>query len=278
MSGDDAELRLEVFGEFADAALPEAIDLGQGGFSVRRSGGEGACYWCGGELAPTSAWCCAEHLSYRNDYQARRLARALGKKDPALCHRPGCQNLHVEKRLACEGHLAEARERYYEKRGPMQEKLPKERAGITHKFEIYVKMPKQAHDEEDHFEWIDGYIQANCYPADYGGDAATPEQARLRGQLGEIFLTVGKQGAAEAMLGQWAMAFSLALQYGVPLEKLCRKFLGAQFAPAGATKNPDIPRCTSLVNYVVRWVLIKFGGAEVRKKMLALAHAEEIQP
>jgi hypothetical protein len=255
VSWDVLELHREILEEFTGAEPGDfrgAVDLGQGGFSVRRVGGDGACYWCGGELAPTSAWCCAAHLSYKNDYQARRLARALGIKDATLCHRPGCSNLRAPNRLACEGHLVEARERYHRRRA-VQEKLPKERAGLTHHFEIYSKMPKTPGEIEDRFEWVDGYLTVNVYPED-------DERKRLRGRVGEIFIKVGKEGDEKALLDQWAICFSVALQYGAPFEELCRKFLGTKFEPAGATKHKDIPRCTSVVDYVARFLLLRYGS------------------
>jgi len=60
---------------------------------------------------------------------------------------------------------------------------------------------------------------------------------------------------------------SLALQYGVPLEDLARKFEGTRFEPYGFTNNPDLPQATSLVDYIFRWLEQRFGeGKRVQSK------------
>lgn len=123
----------------------------------------------------------------------------------------------------------------------MREKLDDLREGITHHFTVFYA------PNENTVEEIDGYIQTGCY-AD--------------GRLGEVFLKIGRPGDQYAMLDQWAIAFSIALQYGAPLEDLCRKFVGSRFAPFGATRNADIRQCTSLVDYAARWILMKYGKKE----------------
>ena len=47
---------------------------------------------------------------------------------------------------------------------------------------------------------------------------------------------------------------SLALQYGVPLEALIKKFAHQRFEPSGFTKNPDIRNASSIIDYVFRWL------------------------
>jgi ribonucleoside-diphosphate reductase alpha chain len=51
---------------------------------------------------------------------------------------------------------------------------------------------------------------------------------------------------------------SLALQYGVPLEALVRKFAHVRFEPSGYTKNPDIRHAASITDYVFRWMAVQF--------------------
>ena len=51
---------------------------------------------------------------------------------------------------------------------------------------------------------------------------------------------------------------SLALQYGVPLEALVRKFAHVRFEPSGFTKNPDIRNAASITDYVFRWMAMQF--------------------
>ena len=51
---------------------------------------------------------------------------------------------------------------------------------------------------------------------------------------------------------------SLALQYGVPLEALVKKFAHQRFEPSGYTKNPDIRNASSIIDYVFRWMGVEF--------------------
>src|SRR5436189_3798590 len=51
---------------------------------------------------------------------------------------------------------------------------------------------------------------------------------------------------------------SIALQYGVPLESLVKKFAYQRFEPSGFTKNPDIRHATSITDYVFRWLACQF--------------------
>jgi ribonucleoside-diphosphate reductase alpha chain len=51
---------------------------------------------------------------------------------------------------------------------------------------------------------------------------------------------------------------SLALQYGVPLEALAKKFAHQRFEPSGFTKNPEIRNASSITDYVFRWLALQF--------------------
>src|SRR5204862_4301702 len=51
---------------------------------------------------------------------------------------------------------------------------------------------------------------------------------------------------------------SMALQYGVPLEALVKKFAHQRFEPSGFTKNPDIRNASSIIDYVFRWMAVQF--------------------
>lgn len=123
----------------------------------------------------------------------------------------------------------------------MREKLLDDREGLTHHFTIIAKTP----DGNGTYA-VDGYIQTGMY---LDG-----------GRLGEIFVKVGKLGAIEAMFDQWAIMASLLLQFGAPVEDVFSKFVGSRFEPFGATNNKSIPRCTSVLDYVSRWVLMKYGA------------------
>ena len=75
------------------------------------------------------------------------------------------------------------------------------------------------------------------------------------GRLGEVFVQAGKQGSTvRGLLDDFARLLSYALQYGVPLADLAEKFRGANYPPQGATRTEAIPVCTSLTDYVVRWL------------------------
>ncbi len=50
----------------------------------------------------------------------------------------------------------------------------------------------------------------------------------------------------------------MALQYGVPLESLVKKFAYQRFEPSGFTKNPDIRNASSITDYVFRWLGCQF--------------------
>lgn len=73
------------------------------------------------------------------------------------------------------------------------------------------------------------------------------------GRLGEIFVSIGKQGSTlQGMLDSWAKLLSIALQYGMPLEEIAGKFIGNRFPPHG--KTSDGIECTSLIDCVMRYL------------------------
>jgi ribonucleoside-diphosphate reductase alpha chain len=69
-------------------------------------------------------------------------------------------------------------------------------------------------------------------------------------------------------MDSFATAISLALQYGVPLKVLCDKFSHSRFEPSGWTPNPDIRMAKSVMDYIFRWLAIKFlpGEAQPREE------------
>ena len=115
---------------------------------------------------------------------------------------------------------------------PIRKRLPDERPSITHKFSI------AGHE---------GYLHIGLYP-----DTQLP---------GEIFITMAKQGSTvSGMMDAFATAISLAFQYGVPLEDLCSKFSHMRFEPAGFTNNKQVPIAKSIMDYIFRYLSIKFLG------------------
>ncbi len=82
------------------------------------------------------------------------------------------------------------------------------------------------------------------------------------GRLGEIFIDMHKEGAAfRAMMNNFAIAISLGLQYGVPLEEYVEAFTFTKFEPAGmVTGNDAIKNATSILDYVFRELAVSYLG------------------
>ena len=112
---------------------------------------------------------------------------------------------------------------------PVRHYLPDERQALTHKFSI------AGHD---------GYVTVGLYED---------------GAPGEIFIVMSKEGTViSGLLDAFATAISLALQFGVPLEALVKKYSHMRFEPAGITSNPQIRFASSILDYVFRWMALKF--------------------
>ncbi|WP_310964562.1 vitamin B12-dependent ribonucleotide reductase [Nocardioides terrisoli] len=97
------------------------------------------------------------------------------------------------------------------------------------------------------------------------------------GELGEIFLKLGKQGSTLAgVMDAFSIAVSIGLQYGVPLETYISKFTNLRFEPAGLTDDPDVRMAQSLMDYVFRRLALDYLSFEDRS-MLGIYSAEERQ-
>ncbi|WP_322797445.1 vitamin B12-dependent ribonucleotide reductase [Tepidiforma sp.] len=117
--------------------------------------------------------------------------------------------------------------------GPVRRRLPDERQAITHKFRVGEQ---------------EGYMTVGLF------EDGTP---------GEVFINVSKQGSTvSGLMDTVAMLTSYALQYGVPLTELASKLKNTRFEPSGPTSNKEIPIATSIVDYVFRWLELKFGGSK----------------
>jgi ribonucleoside-diphosphate reductase alpha chain len=90
------------------------------------------------------------------------------------------------------------------------------------------------------------------------------------GHLGEIFIDMHKEGAAfRSLMNNFAIAISIGLQYGVPLEEYVDAFTFTRFDPAGPVEgNESIKMATSLLDYIFRELAISYLGRH------DLAHAE----
>src|ERR1700736_810676 len=111
----------------------------------------------------------------------------------------------------------------------VRHRLPAERASVTHKFGL------SGHE---------GYITVGLYP---------------NGQPGEIFIRMAKEGSTvSGLMDSFATAISISLQHGVPLKVLCEKFAHTRFEPSGWTGNPDIGYAKSIMDYIFRWLQLRF--------------------
>lgn len=83
------------------------------------------------------------------------------------------------------------------------------------------------------------------------------------GLPGEVFIKMAKEGSTlSGLIQAYCRAFSLAIQYGLPLDEAVRRFKGMRFEPMGATSNPDIPEALSIIDYVARYLELHFVPAE----------------
>ena len=112
-----------------------------------------------------------------------------------------------------------------------RQSLTPTRDSLTHKFTI------------DRHE---GYLTIGLYPD---------------GTPGEIFIKIAKEGSAiSGMCQAFCRAFSIALQYGLPVDEAVKRFKGMRFEPNGMTSNPDIPEADSIVDYVAKYMELQYGG------------------
>jgi ribonucleoside-diphosphate reductase alpha chain len=130
------------------------------------------------------------------------------------------------------GQAAAPREDPEASQGPpraVRHRLPEERPSLTHKFSI------AGHE---------GYITVGLYP---------------NGQPGEIFIKMAKEGSTvSGLMDSFATAVSLSLQHGVPLKVLCEKFAHTRFEPSGWTGSEQIGFAKSIMDYIFRWLQLRF--------------------
>ena len=76
---------------------------------------------------------------------------------------------------------------------------------------------------------------------------------------GELFITMAKEGSTvSGLMDSFACAVSLALQHGVPLKLMCEKFAHTRFEPSGWSHNQDIGFAKSIMDYIFRWLQLRF--------------------
>ena len=111
--------------------------------------------------------------------------------------------------------------------------LPDERHSLTHHFSVGGQ---------------EGYVTIGLYED---------------GLPGEMFIRMAKEGSTvSGLMDSFATAVSLALQYGVPLRVLCDKFSHTRFEPSGWSGNPKIGYAKSLMDYLFRWLELRFLKGE----------------
>jgi ribonucleoside-diphosphate reductase alpha chain len=94
-----------------------------------------------------------------------------------------------------------------------------------------------------------------------GAEGTLTAGAHPDGELGEIFLRLGKQGSTLAGLAEaFSIVTSLALQHGVPLGLIAARLRGLRFEPAGLTDDHEIPDATSVMDYVARRLVTDFSA------------------
>ncbi len=117
-----------------------------------------------------------------------------------------------------------------------REKMPVERASVTHKFSV------GGHE---------GYITVGMYED---------------GRPGEVFIKMAKEGSTlSGVMDGLALTISLGLQYGVPLKVFVDKLLNTRFEPSGITANPNIRFVSSVLDYIARWMGGRFISADYLK-------------
>jgi ribonucleoside-diphosphate reductase alpha chain len=115
----------------------------------------------------------------------------------------------------------------------VRRRLPDERRSLTHHFSVGGQ---------------EGYLTVGLYED---------------GLPGELFIRVAKEGSTvSGLMDSFATAVSLALQYGVPLRVLCDKFSHTRFEPSGWSGNPKIGYAKSLMDYLFRWLELRFLKSE----------------
>jgi ribonucleoside-diphosphate reductase alpha chain len=133
----------------------------------------------------------------------------------------------------------------------VRHKLQEERASITHKFNV------GGHE---------GYLTVGLYPD---------------GSPGELFITMAKEGSTvSGLMDSFACAVSIAIQHGVPLKLLCEKFAHTRFEPSGWTSTPEIGFAKSIMDYIFRWLQLRFltGQQQMLFENLRIRAVSQPQP
>jgi len=129
---------------------------------------------------------------------------------------------------------------------PVRRTLPADVVSYRHKFSV------MGHE---------GYLHYGIYPD---------------GKLAEVFIRMAKEGSTiSGLLDSIGVLMSVALQYGVPVQTIVRKFVHTRFEPAGFTENPDIPVVKSILDYLAKFLALKFMTQEEQRSFGIYAESQQ---
>ena len=186
-----------------------------------------------------------EHATLGDVMQAYSQAWRLGLKAIAI-YRDGSKKVQP---LSTSGKSDEKAKKTQDPGQAVRRRLPDERRAMIHKFSI------GGHE---------GYLTVGMF------EDGTP---------GEIFIVMSKEGSTlSGVMDSFATAVSLALQYGVPLKVLVDKFIHVRFEPSGVTNNADIRFAKSVVDYIFRWMALKFLPQDLAKEFAIVADTPKAKP
>jgi ribonucleoside-diphosphate reductase alpha chain len=249
-------------GPQSSGRLPRRIQGRSAAQRLRRQQGQGhqECAGrgkqCGCSRQRCRRPCARRHGARRHRLDRRRSAAAGGQGlGPARGH---CQlgrdrgqcllRVHRQRRQPGPGCRAARRSGGDPGTAPRRPSSPAGGApSLTHKFSI------AGHE---------GYITVGLYP---------------NGQPGEIFIKMAKEGSTvSGLMDSFATAVSLSLQHGVPLKVLCEKFAHTRFEPSGWTGNEQIGFAKSIMDYIFRWLQLRFLSGHQLSSVLRLGSRRAI--
>jgi len=169
----------------------------------------------------------------------------VGVQEKSVAHK-GEETALQEKVTKLEAEIEALRDELEKaKAAPRRRHLPSTRESITHRFTVGQTK---------------GYLTVGLFED---------------GAPGELFLTVAKEGStAGGLMDAIGILTSMALQYGVPVEALARKFEHVSFEPSGWTRHPEMRRASSVIDYVFRWLGMEFSATYREEKCQAMDTGE----
>lgn len=132
-----------------------------------------------------------------------------------------------------------------------RKQLLPERKGITWK--LIIGKPDKEFDSPDSSSHIKAFVSTGEYKD---------------GTLGEVFITLDKEGSMlKGLLNGFSIILSVALQYGIPLEVIAKKFINMRFCPSGLTNDSSVPVATSFFDLLFRKLALKYLDKECLEEL-----------